>query len=278
MIKFGVKSAGYTAYDQNDVTTTFDELHTYINDSEKFNADTDNNTSTGAVHLGDYIDLPCLVVETASGYGQFYATNNIDLGTHGKQLRLIVVGINSFNRRDAQPSDTPHVVFQFQNIPEKNRMHVSLTNAMGYLGSDMREYLEDNYLTGLKNAGVPDSYIWNPERFVGKGSGSGVDEISDKLWLPTEREMFGIGPWTSGPWAHRDKETPENQAHLEYYINDTKRIKYNSDDNLPGAYALASAFTNNDDSKRFCGISDSGASDTYNANNINGVSPAFCIK
>jgi hypothetical protein len=276
MIKFGVKTSGYTEYDQNDVTNTFKELHAYINNSEVFDADTDNNTTTSALRHGDYIDLPGLVVETASGYGQFYATTNTDLGAHGKQLRLMVVGINSFNRRATQPTNTPHVVFQFQNIPVGNRMYSSRTNTVGYTGSDLRAYLIENFFTGLKNAGVPDTQIFIPKRFISKGSGSsGLDEVSDTIWLPTEREMFGDGPWTK-PSLSSEQETVENQAHLEYYVNDGRRIKYDPDNAPSEDYILASPYTN--DAQRFCGVCDDGTTGYDFADTVNGISPAFCIK
>ena len=59
----------------------------------------------------------------------------------------------------------------------------------------------------------------------------GSNEISDMLWLPTEREMFKDGTsvsnsYTYGPYSVTGDETEENQARLEYYADNEKRLKF----------------------------------------------------
>ncbi|GHV32611.1 hypothetical protein AGMMS4952_23280 [Spirochaetia bacterium] len=122
----------------------------------------------------------------------------------GNLLRLIVVGKNSFKSGTAaanNPSAPNHVVFQFQNIPVTHGMNPTNSNAGGYKDSEMRVYLTNDFLPGLKAAGVPESVLWAPSRRVWNGflsseSGSSstntvVDTIADELWLPTEYEMLG---------------------------------------------------------------------------------------
>jgi hypothetical protein len=218
----------------------------------------------------------------------------------GKLFRLIVVGINSFHsgwgEKDAGSTppvngdtggrytetandDMPHVVFQFQNIPVQRRMEATNTNQNGYLGSEMRKYLVPvdgdggNFLSGLANAGVPENVLWAPTRYVanrGKGA-TGADTITDKLWLPTEREMFGVRTYSVAAY-----ETAANQARLEYYTDDYKRKKY-SGGNSEYSYWGASPYAA--DVSSFCVVGYSGNAYSYcGAGSAGGCAPAFCVR
>jgi hypothetical protein len=103
-----------------------------------------------------------------------------------------------------------------------------------------------------------------------KGSGAdGADLIEDKLWLPTEWELFG-----SKYYSNDTYETAANQARLAYYDSDVKRIKYDSSNTIkfyweaspyPGSAALfARVYTN--------GVSTGGT-----ASSVGGCAPAFCV-
>jgi hypothetical protein len=162
-----------------------------------------------------------------------------------------VVGINSFHSRrgvtdDNAPTvsgedngqytiedndDTPHMVFQFQNLLAERGMNSTDTTAGGYPASEMRKYLttvenheeSGKFLAGLKNAGVPEETLWVPKRYVSARTvynEPAAALIEDVLWLPTVREMFGI------QFSSVAEETEGNQARLEYYDNDAKRTKY----------------------------------------------------
>ncbi|GMO68613.1 MAG: hypothetical protein Ta2A_16890 [Treponemataceae bacterium] len=246
---------------------------------------------TKVIALGDYIDLPALAVagypideaDTGSGspgyaMGKINVTND-ELSGHGRLLRLIVVGINSFNGING--NNTPHVVFQFQNVPVTHRMNASNTSVGGYKESQMRSYLIYNFFAGLTDAGVPANLLWTPKRIVWNGFLSGengassantvVDTIKDKIFLPTDWEMFG-GNEASSPTY----ETVANQGRLDYYKNADHRIKYNSS-NAAAAYWLASPhFTQKG---YFCNVRDNGDAATINASSpTRFVAPAFCIK
>jgi hypothetical protein len=283
MVKFGIKDAGYEFNSQtaNDVSDTFKALHAYINDRTKFTAATDKTTSVNIVRLGDYIDLPHLevqasdlvpgddektgryVVDTPDKRGAISVNNLIippyteeemwdawwarGANYERKLLRLIVAGINSFNRRSANPDTRkPHVVFQFHNLPGEHRMHPNDVNDMGYAGCEMRGYLKNNFLPGLLSAGVPEAVIWAPKRLIWKGSAyvwpfaTGTDEIIDKLWLPTEWEITG---GRLEPQSQQDEETGANQAFLEYYDVGTNKLKFNALAKN-GGYFLASPSRN----------------------------------
>jgi hypothetical protein len=308
MVKFGIKDSGYTLNSQNtaNVTATFTALHNYITDTARFNKDTRDNTVGNIVHLGDYIDLPSLTVTgtelTGAGNnpatGKPYiegaiSTSNINIvpstlpfdGYNGRLLRLIVVGINSFNSRTASgyTSTTPHVVFQFQNIPGERRMNVSSNHSNIYTGSQMQNYLKVNFLAGLKTAGVPtDTYLWAPKRPVGSGdaANTSITDITDSLWLPTEWEMFGSRTTDSSYVSSTNEGTGDKQAHLEYYNSNAKRIKYKKPGSTYESYnyywEVSPRPTSTSNS---CLVYPDGSQYAYTANQgVFGVAPAFCVK
>jgi hypothetical protein len=209
-----------------------------------------------------------------------------------------VVGINSFKdngnyvypKGPSEPNPPDHVVFQFQNVPVRRWMNPPIdegTNAGGYPASEMREYLapgdgaggSGKFLAGLKNAGVPEEVLWGPSRVMAtKNEGSPTETINDLLWLPTEREMFGvvnIGNMITNFCAK--SETAENQARLEYYDatgSYYKAVNNGAQTNTNCVYWLASAVQ--DSVKQFCTFTNNTANKSL-AGSENGISPAFCV-
>jgi hypothetical protein len=273
MVKFGIKPTTATTHNYTDVTLAFNALHTYINDSENFSCETVNSSPGNVVHLGDFIDLASLYVVSDAGGAAINETSNTDLGVNGKLLRLIVVGINSFNRRSnkyTQYVDTPHVVFQFQNMPSLRRMNASRTSTTGYNGSEMSSYLTTKYLAGLKSAGVPEEWLFAPKRRIWTGYLVGSYIIDDLLWLPTDREIFNRNTGSNSSY-----ETAENQAFLEYYEGGSK-FKYKKNGSQDW-YWLASPYDNSEHNLFCCVVA--GTNGGYYADDATfGVVPAFAVK
>jgi hypothetical protein len=205
---------------------------------------------------------------------------------------------------------TPHLVFQFQNIPGLAKMQ-TYNSHNGYLKSGMRAYLvpvikdfadpssgldpdSGNFLEGLVNAGVPDAVLFAPKRYVTNDGqrwdyydyydhytefATGTDEIADKVWLPTAREMFG-----SDAGANVTYENNKNQARLEYYSGDTedeakaKRVKYNSSGNGQWYWEASPGSTGPVTTEgTFCSIGSSGSANYTGSTADYGVAPAFCV-
>jgi hypothetical protein len=147
------------------------------------------------------------------------------------------------------------------------------TNKNGYLGTQMRTYLVGNFFAGLITAGVPDDVLWAPTRFVankGYNEATCADTIVDKLWLPTEREMFG-----ERNYSNETYETAENQARLEYYDSDAKRFKYNSDSsNIWHRLASPSVVY----TSSYCDVTNGASAQGNSYNSNGGVAPAFCVR
>jgi hypothetical protein len=250
------------------------------------------------INLGDWIDLERLEVN-AYREGPITDTGGITAvnreiepgdftygalpfdGYEGRTLRLIVVGINSFQPNE--PYNVPknagvgHVVFQFQNPPVLRRMNETATNDGGYALSEMREYLVGvdgkggNFLAGLKTAGVPGDVLWSPMRYVANGYNDTprvADPVTDLLWLPTEREMFGSQTNSSAV------ETEENQARLEYYTGNDYRKKFIGNNLM--WWRLSSPHTGTP--LWFSHVYSYGAPGRGGAGEAGGVAPAFCVQ
>jgi hypothetical protein len=312
-VKFGITTAAATPSDPPAPTTktvkevrdTFAAVHSYLGANP---AQTDRTsgssdmpggllTKIGDIALGDYIDLVNLSVagyptdDSTAGYGKTGNLPNMMINVNGQfgyLLRLIVVGINTFNQGQSGQYDgsgngsSPHLVFQFQHAPATHRMDNSSDNVRGYAASEMRKYLvqvsgdsnSGRFLTGLYNAGVPindTNVVWAPKRYVANG-GNSTDMLQDLLWLPTEREMFGINGNNGG--SSIPAETATNQARLAYYGSSFDRVK-GSLGGGPSWYWEASPNM----SMSYCRVVEDG---TVGGNTgisaVGGVAPAFCIR
>jgi hypothetical protein len=270
------------------VTDTFNAVHEIIIASS-----TGTENLADRIHVGDWIDLPSLVVlpdadvrtldPTEKPIGGAINATNVDCA-NGKLLRLIVVGINSFNdveyvgdeTDNAYNRATRHLVFQFQNIPGFHRMNANANDTRGYSGSEMQTYLNNNFLTGLKAAGVPDGVLWAPSRRTidragppPSGNGKGLDKITDKLWLPTATEMGSPAQIQDDIFA----ELIVNQASFaEFYRDDNTRKKYIPILNMAVPYLSATpSYTG----PYFGAFFLHGSSPQ---NWVQGIAPAFCVQ
>jgi hypothetical protein len=250
--KFGITTTGTAG-----VTDTFNALSQYIKGNEFGGANS-------IIELGDHIDLEA---------GLTLGTSRTI--TNKPYLRLIVVGINSFHSGKGvngaytvtANDATPHVVFHFKNIPYSNWMSGASNNF--YITSSARTYMIGTTLTSLINAGVPEEVLWAPTRYIANaGSGAtGRDTITDLLWLPTEREMFGSNTRSSSTY-----ETAANQARLEYYSSDAMRKKSGDND----GYWMASPASST--TYYYCYVTSSGGTAQNSASVNRGIVPAFCVK
>jgi hypothetical protein len=255
------------------------------------------------LQLGDWVDLPSLNVDPYGDYSQqgtsftsaqrglVNITSNIALA-EGTLLRIIIVGKDSFHSGgtylETDNNRTPHLVFQFQNLPGRHRMDIpsdSNTYVNGYSGAEMRKYLSPVYgidgsgtfFNGLLAAGIPESLFFAPIRYVSGPadlSGNTIAQIADKLWLPTEYEI-------SGESGNSVQEFPAQQARLEYYITLARRKKYTGA-NAAGTWFRASPFVTNSSLAQapaaFCATGTSGAWASLSGGEASWVAPAFCIK
>jgi hypothetical protein len=275
------------------VKAAFEELSAYIKTGGL------DNAASNVIQLGNYIDLEggLEVKDYGAGGGGFKSSDDwnstitIANTNRGTLSRLIVVGINSFHSKRGVKADgtptyngdeggqytieandgTPHVVFQFQNIPVERQMNATETNNGGYEASEMQKYLSGPFLPGLLEAGVPEDVLWPPARKVSArlniSTPADPAEIKDKLWLPTEREMTGK---RSNSLSDEDGE---NQARLEFYADPNSRHKFDASQTDAKEYWLASQT-----GATFCAANTITTSSSRIASILLGVAPAFCVQ
>jgi hypothetical protein len=225
---------------------------------------------------GDYI-YPALSSSfkftVAAGHdagGDCSLSANTGLGVNGKLVGFRIVSRNGLKGKNF--NDYDHVIIQMVNLPTMHYMELTNINSNGYLGSKGRQYLINNYLTGLKNLGVPFDNDWvkAPVRkvaSVGNSTSAACDTIQDKLFLPTETEMFGTN-------TNSKAEAAANQGRFEYYDSNAKRIKYDAA-NAATIYWEASPYSGY--ASIFCYVITSGAPYNYHSNYERGFAPAFCV-
>ncbi|GHU38503.1 hypothetical protein FACS1894190_00150 [Spirochaetia bacterium] len=255
-IKFGASKA----------SEAFISLHNMISKPYKISDNVNN-----VIALGDYIDIDEFTVAGVTVNDMALGAGNPGDSTyHGRLLRLIVVGINSFS--GTNPGAPDHLVLQFQNVPFTHNINASASTAGGYDSSDMRKYLNNDFITGLKSAiGLNYDMLFSPLRKVSNGGSdaTGTDGIEDAVWLPTQWEMFGFRVNSTA------FEDATNQVQFDYYKDNGRRKKFNYKD-IASDYWTASPDAGSTTS--FCTISGAGDGTISGVKNDIGVAPAFCVK
>lgn len=152
-----------------------------------------------------------------------------------------------------------HFIFR-DCLSETARMNDTLANKGGWAACRMRGYLNDEVFALL-----PDELqaVIVPTKIVQIVNGKRV-ETEDRLWLPSESQIFGETIWAG--------EEPED-TQLAWYKNTQNRVK--TRDNDTEWYWERSAYAGN--SNIFCRVNSVGNAISYNANNSGGVSPGFTI-
>lgn len=160
---------------------------------------------------------------------------------NNEKIRIAVAGINTY-----KPNE---VVFTFKDILSKEHcMNEEDTNAGGYDASDMAKYLDTEVFDLL-----PDAL----QEIIKKRCGH-------KLWLFSRREVFG----EDGYYI-----CPKDDVHIPYYQKLENRIKFR--DEKLSCWWLASPNAAN--TTGFCSVDYDGDSNSWGADNFDGVVPGFCI-
>jgi hypothetical protein len=151
-------------------------------------------------------------------------------------------------------------------------MNTTNTNGGSYKECKMRQYLLNNMLPALQEIGIPFEEGWMkaPARLVassGDDMYTGTDTIQDKLFLPTEYEMFG-----ANTNSNESAETVGNQGRLLYYTDNNRRQKYGND-NVAKTYWLASPVG----IRGFVAVLHTGASSYGEADIVYAIAPVLCV-
>jgi hypothetical protein len=266
---------GHDAVSVAEVTLIFEMIHNTIA-AGHVNNFVDGDYFHGYISSGNSFSV-------SAGYdsgGAISMTSNPDLGAHGKYMTWVITGKNTWKGKNGNSYD--HVSIQSKNVlgyaTEANAgghyMEATNINTNGYAGCKMRQYLLNNMLPALQALGIPFDQDWMkaPARLVSRGgtaTNPGADTIADKLFLPTEYEMFG-----AHSYSNNNAEAAANQGRLSYYTDNNSRVKYDKD-NTARIYWEASPYSGS--TTVFCHVHTDGSAHIHHATTVRGVAPAFCV-
>ena len=169
--------------------------------------------------------------------------------------------------------DYDHVIMHMVNVPVRHLMSHLSTNTGGYALSTGRQYLLNNMLPALQALGIPFDEPWIkalPRRMSKGGTAynPGYDIVEDKLFLPTEYEMFGVHTYSNSL-----AEAAEGQGRWEWYDSNAKRIKKL----LGGVYTQWEVSPSSGEPDRYCRVQNDGAPYHCSSGIPEGIVPAICI-
>lgn len=186
-------------------------------------------------------------------------TKNITI--NGVSYPVQIIG---FNHDTLTSGGTAGMTFQLVNcLATKYQMETSHTNANGWEGCLMRKTTLNRAIYGQLNSDLKAVIkAVNKVSSVGENS-SGLETTSDKLFLLSEIEIFGVASYS---FAGEGKQ-------YEYYAAGNSTIKTVS--GSADAWWERSPYRG--DTQAFCGVTSLGTADGYGASYRYGVSFGFCV-
>ena len=205
------------------------------------------------LRLGDYLDLP----ELHDG-NTTYRWNAAYIN-----LRIMIAAFNIY-KYNQFPYIENHIVFIFRNCVSKRKMNDSAMEYNVYAESQLATYLADGFARGLDE--VLGHILYPIQRHYKKNNG--FDLRDQKVFLPTAAEVWGgVG--------YPEYTVPIGFC-LQYPIFSNSMLYRYKSYNGSG-YAWWNATQPDVNSENFMVTRSDGGLSSYQANNLFGVSPAFCI-
>ena len=130
----------------------------------------------------------------------------------------------------------------------------------GYKGTELRKWLNGEYINELDEI---KRYIRSVKKLC-RTSDNTPYEVTDKLWLFSESELFGSAIYSPG----------EEGARYEAFATSKDRVCTDEDDDTVW-YWERSPYSSN--STYFCGVGASGTANGANASYTIGVALGFCV-
>lgn len=136
----------------------------------------------------DYLDLSSLTVD-----GTTYTWN-----AEYKNLRLMIMGFNTYKSAGDTENTKNHIVMQFRNCVLSRRMNASNTNANGWQGSELHTWLNNQFKAGLI-AALGNNLVTFRRLISNKGAtisgATGWNWYDETVFLPSETEVWGTQVW-----------------------------------------------------------------------------------
>lgn len=156
-----------------------------------------------------------------------------------------------------------NVVFSFVNLHWESQMNVKNTNTGGWYSAAIRPWLNNTVLSDLPSDLV--SVI--QEREIIQKIGDKTYKSSDKLWLPSKTEMFGLDK------RYEDVDFGDTQFPL--FNTEKSRVKFVDESVVTSWYWLRSPYVSN--STNFWVVNNYGNAYNANASASYSVCPCFII-
>lgn len=188
-------------------------------------------------------------------------TKNITVG--GETLTVEIVG---FNHDDLASGGKAGITFGLKNLMANTRqMNSSNTNAGGFTGSDMYDWLQGTLLNSLPSDLRAVLKSVNKKTSAGSQS-STINTNAMKIFLFSEVEIFGSVTYSkSGEGSQYSR-----------FATASSRVKYLSNGSgSANNWWERSPYGNNSNS--FCPVSSNGSANRDGANNSRGVCFGFCV-
>ena len=159
--------------------------------------------------------------------------------------------------------DKNEAVFAFERCPFRCEMNDDYTNAGGYEATKLRKKLAEFFDM------LPDELqaVIKKKKIV-QTMGDEVHKFKDKLWIPSEYEVFGEEHWG------KQEETDVEQ--FEYFKEPINRVHRVEDDCSACIWWLSSPYVS--DTTSFCLVGSAGDADGFAACTSRGVLPCFLIR
>ena len=181
-----------------------------------------------------------------------------------KNLRLMIMGFNTVLHCGDVEVVKPHIIMQFRNCVLEKRMNATDTNTGGYPSAELRDWLNDKFAEGLKT--VLGNYLLEiPRLYSTKGN---WNWYKDKVFLPTEAEVWGTQVWGEKTWNGFQAQWPVYRDSSVYKVKQLNGSRKGWWEATPS----------NDNTSCFCTcFSDGSAYSAGAAGWAGGIAPAICV-
>ena len=181
-----------------------------------------------------------------------------------KNLRLMIMGFNTVLHCGDVEVVKPHIIMQFRNCVLEKRMNATDTNTGGYPSAELRDWLNDKFAEGLKT--VLGNYLLEiPRLYSTKGN---WNWYKDKVFLPTEAEVWGTQVWGEKTWNGFQAQWPVYRDSSVYKVKQLNGSRKGWWEATPS----------NDNTSCFCDCNAIGYAHYLNAAGwAGGIAPAICV-
>lgn len=188
-------------------------------------------------------------------------TKNITVG--GETLTVEIVG---FNHDDLASGGKAGITFGLKNLMANTRqMNSSNTNAGGFTGSDMYDWLQGTLLNSLPSDLRAVLKSVNKKTSAGSQS-STINTNAMKIFLFSEIEIFGSVTYSKSGEGSQYSRFATASSRIKYLSNGSGSANF---------WWERSPYGNN--SSYFCYVNFSGSANNHGASNSRGVCFGFCV-